>query len=94
MTVLLQELDDAGAYERVDVAIRALRDEIVAVNFTTTRGQNRLWSLVAAKLEEARGLAVQAYEEAGRLALVDRAEVLRGLTEPTETTDGSNVVRT
>lgn len=84
---LLKELDqEKGEYARVDLAIAALRDELVALNFAQTRGQNRLLSLCVAKLDEAQGLALIAAKESGRLALVDRKELLRGLTDTTDKT--------
>ena len=83
---------DKGQFERADLAIQSLRDEIVALNFATTRGQNRLIALCVAKLEEAQGLAILAGIETNRLAVVDRKKILAGLTDTTETTDTNGSV--
>lgn len=76
---LLKAFDESGTYDRPDIAINALRDEIVSINFALERGHNLTLSLLAAKLQEARGLAIQYGIEIGRIALVDRAKILAPL---------------
>lgn len=87
--ILTKELDSERGIAPLHKLLPKLRDEVVTVNFEGHRGHNRTLSLLAAKLEEAHGLAILAGIEQGKLSVVDRAEILKAaLPVTTDKTNG------
>lgn len=83
----IEELNEDDSGLRMDRAIARLRDEIAVLHFEHTRGHNRELAMALASLDEARHWAVEYLIGRGRLVLVDRREILREVTEATETTE-------
>lgn len=76
MSVWVKEFDDSGELP-MHRAIQKLRDEVTGVAMRNYGGRNRELSLVMAKLDEAHQWAVSHGVATGKLAIVDRQEILK-----------------
>lgn len=86
MTVYLRELDELGEMP-MERAIGKMRDEVTGVAMLRHNGHNRELAMVMTKLDEAKQWAIEYAIKTGRLAIVDRTEVIKAVTDTTDTTD-------